>query len=35
MPNLSTSGFKVIKPYLAAKSDVSTPLAWSNSVLVA
>ena len=27
----STSAFQAKKPLLAAKSDVSTPLAWSNS----
>ena len=31
MSNLSSSAFKARKSFLAAKSDVSTPLAWSNS----
>ena len=35
MSNLSTSAFKAVKSFLAAKSDVSTPVAWSNSFLVA
>ena len=33
MSNLSTSLFKAIKYFLAGKSDVSTPVAWSNSFL--
>ena len=28
MSSLSTSAFKAIKSFLAAKSDVSTPVAW-------
>ena len=28
--NLSSSVFKARKSFLAAKSDVSTPVAWSN-----
>ena len=35
MFNWSTSAFKVIKSILAAKSDVSMPVAWYNSFLVA
>ena len=35
MSNLSTSAFKTIKPFLAAKSDVSALVACSNSFLVA
>ena len=35
MPNLSTSAFKAIKSFLAAKSDVPTPVASYNSFLVA
>ena len=31
MSNLSTSTVKAIKSFLAAKSDVSTPVACSNS----
>ena len=27
---MSTSVFKAMKSFLAAKSDVSTPVAWSN-----
>ena len=34
MPNLSTSAFKAIRSFIAAKSDASTPVAWSNSFLV-
>ena len=30
MPSLSTSAFKAIKSFLAANSDVSTPVACSN-----
>ena len=29
--SLSTSTFKAIKYFLAAKSEISTPVAWSNS----
>ena len=29
--SLSTSAFKVIKSFLAATSQVSTPVAWFNS----
>ena len=35
MSNLSTSIFKSINFLLAAKSDVSMPVSWSNSLLVA
>ena len=35
MSSLSTSAFNAIKSFLAAKSDVSIPVAWSNSFLVA
>ena len=35
MSSLSTSAFKAMKSYLAAKSDVSTPAAWFKSFLVA
>ena len=35
MFNWLTSAFKVIKSILAAKSDVSMPVAWYNSFLVA
>ena len=35
MSSLSTSTFKAIKSFLAAKSDVSTPVAWSNYFLIA
>ena len=35
MSRLLTSAFKGIKPFSAAKSDGSTPVAWSNSFLVA
>ena len=31
---LSVSAFKAIKYFLAAKSDGSTPVAWSNSLFV-
>ena len=31
MFSLSTSAFKAIKSFLAAKADVSTSVAWSNS----
>ena len=31
MSNLQTSAFKAVKPFLAAKPDVSTPVACSNS----
>ena len=31
MSSLRTSAFKLRKSFLAAKSDVSTPIAWSNS----
>ena len=31
MSNLLTLAFKAIKPFLAAKSDVSTPVACSYS----
>ena len=31
MSSLSTSAFKAIKSFLAANSDVSTPVACSNS----
>ena len=34
MCSLSISDFKATKSFLAAKSDVSTPLACSNSFLV-
>ena len=32
--SLSTSAFKAIKSFLASKSDVSTPVAYSKSFLV-
>ena len=35
MSSFSTSAFKAGKPFLAAKSDISTHVAWSNSFLVA
>ena len=35
MPSFSTSVFKTIKALLAAKSDVSVPVAYSYSFLVA
>ena len=35
MLNLSTSASKTIKSFLAAQSDVSRPVAWSNYLLVA
>ena len=35
MSSLSTSNFKAIKSFLAVKSDISTPVEWSNSFLVA
>ena len=35
MSTLSTSVFKAIKSILAAKSDVSTPVAWYNYFSVA
>ena len=35
MCNLSTSAFKVMKSFLAAKLDVSTPVACGNYFLVA
>ena len=35
MSSLSISTFKAIKSFLEAKSDVSTPVACSNSFLVA
>ena len=31
MPSLSISAIKAMKSFLAAKSDASTPVAWSNS----
>ena len=31
MSSLSTSAFKAIYYFVAAKSDISTPVAWSNS----
>ena len=31
MSSLSASDFKAIKSFLVAKSDVSMPVAWSNS----
>ena len=34
MSSLSTSAFEVTKSFLAAKSDVSTPAACSNSFVV-
>ena len=34
MSSLSTSAFKAMKSILGAKSDASTPVAWSNSFLV-
>ena len=33
MSNLSTSAFKVLKSFLAAKSDVSMPVTYSNTTL--
>ena len=35
MSSFSTSVFNAIKYFLIAKSDVSTPAAWSKSFLVA
>ena len=35
MPTLSTSTFKETKSFLAAKSDVSKPVAFSNFYLSA
>ena len=35
MSNMSSSAFKTIKSFLTAKSDVSTPVSWSNFFLVA
>ena len=35
MSSLWTSGFKALKYFLAIKSDVSTPVAWSDSFLIA
>ena len=35
MSNLSTSAFEAIKSYLAAKSDVTMSVAYSNSFLEA
>ena len=35
MSSLSNSVFKAIKSFLAAKSDVSKPIACSRSILVA
>ena len=35
MSSLSTSAFKATKSFLAAKSDVSMPIACSNSFLEA
>ena len=35
MRSFSTLAFKVVKSLLAAKSDVSTSVAWSNSFFVA
>ena len=32
MSNLSPSAFKAIKPFLVVEPDVSTPVAWSNSL---
>ena len=31
MSSLPTTAFKAIKSFLSAKSDVSTPVVWSNS----
>ena len=35
MSNLSISVFKAIKVFLAGKSNVPTPVAWSYSFVVA
>ena len=35
LERLSTSAFKAINSFLAAKLDVQMPVAWSNSFLVA
>ena len=32
MPSLLTSAFNAMKSFLAAKSDVSMPVAWSNYI---